>query len=460
MLEFSWRDGGDWDAAVLDYFASGERVAATVLQVARAWFGDLDHLGSLLDFGGGYGRVTRFFAAELGPQRVSSSDLLPGAVAFARSVLGVGGFVSSVDPADLRPPRRYDLIYAGSLFTHQPSGRFDRWLERLLAMLEPDGLLVFSVHGEELLPPEHEMPSEGFFFEPSSESHELDHAEYGSSWITGPALRRRLEGVGAVHRLLPRGLCGYQDLVLATASAAVTADGDVDGRRRRMRALPIDPGARCQIESCTLSVGRRAGREAATLVLELSGWAIPGAADTRVESIAVLLADPPDGQVQSLGTLDAGQMQPREELVEPLDLDAAARPGWSLRVALPVPLRRTAALLVVEVATGPVDRFDPVGPPRADEALRTVVWAGALERLLHHTARENFLRHRQRVYELAEIIEAMKQSFFWRLRRRWFQLKRAAGMTEEDPDGPPITATDRRPPGRARAGTETQEGRR
>ena len=69
MLEFSWRDGGDLESAVLEYFVSGERVAHTVLQAARQWYEGLDASDAqqtVLDFGGGYGRATRFLASALG----------------------------------------------------------------------------------------------------------------------------------------------------------------------------------------------------------------------------------------------------------------------------------------------------------------------------------------------------------------------------------------------------------
>jgi hypothetical protein len=45
----------------------------------------------------------------------------------------------------------------------------------------------------------------------------------------------------------------------------------------------------------------------------------------------------------------------------------------------------------------------------------------------------------------------MKDSRFWRLRRSWFRFKRALGLSDEDPEGPVISATDRGPASRGSA---------
>jgi SAM-dependent methyltransferase len=404
MLEHSWRgNGGDLDAALAGYFASGARVAASLDQLVEQRFGGWQRVESVLDFGCGYGRVTRFLALRLPLERIWASDILPGAVEFQRRQLLVHGFPSAIEPADLDCERRFDLIYVGSLFTHLPASRFIAWFERLAGLLEPGGLLAFTVHDEVLLPPHIEMPREGLVFEPSSESRTLDGADYGSTWVTPSYVASMIERFGRYQaRREPRGLCDYQDLWLVTHRESSL-----------LRDLAYDGGVAGHIERADLALG----------ALDLRGWAIHRGA-FGVESISVLLGGEEVGRCT--------RFERREDLARALGDQRFADAAWHCECRLPAPLRRSAeVVLVVARSTG---------------GASNLLFAGSLEQLLHLVHREAYLRHRQRVYELAEVVEAMKQSRFWRLRRAWFRIKRLLGWTAEDPDGPVIEKADRRPP--------------
>ncbi len=53
-----------------------------VVEAVSDWhFGGLDRVGSFLDFAGGYGRATRFFAERLGPARVTVGEVQTDALA-------------------------------------------------------------------------------------------------------------------------------------------------------------------------------------------------------------------------------------------------------------------------------------------------------------------------------------------------------------------------------------------
>jgi SAM-dependent methyltransferase len=411
MLEFAIAEAaGDLDAGLLAYFVSGLEIAETIERIAAARFGGLSRVGRMLDFGCGYGRVTRFLLRSLAAERLWACDLLGGAVEFQEQRFGARGFRSASRPEELAPPAGaapFDLIYVGSLFTHLPPQRFSPWFDRLAGLLAPEGLLVMSVHDRELLPPELSMPPAGICFRPQSESRTLDHAEYGSTWVTEEYVARVIETPRASSagswrwRRVPRGLCAYQDLYLVSPAGAPDPG-----------QLAIDAGPQGQIETCEAS---RPGE------LRLAGWAIGRGAP--VERVTVFL----DGE--RLG--ECRELQPRPDIAAAFGDESFTTSGFGLELELPVPVRRASAVVVVEAASA-------IG-------VRRTLYAGGLERLLHLTARENFRRHRQRVFELAEIVERMKHSRFWRLRRSWFRLKRALGLSSEDPDGPVIGATDRGP---------------
>jgi hypothetical protein len=81
--------------------------------------------------------------------------------------------------------------------------------------VKPGGLLVFSVHGMELLPTEVADRDRDIVFSPVSETQRLDAQEYGTSYVTEEFVRRAAERAGHREARLfrfPLGLCGLQDL--------------------------------------------------------------------------------------------------------------------------------------------------------------------------------------------------------------------------------------------------------
>jgi hypothetical protein len=198
-----------------------------------------------------------------------------------------------------------------------------------------------------------------------------------------------------------RGLCDYQDLWLVTHRES-----------SELRDLEYDGGVAGHIERADLDAGS----------LDLRGWAIHRGAH-QVASVAVLLGGVEVGRCE--------RFEPREDIAAALDDVRFVDSGWRCVCALPIPLRRSSEVVqVLATSTG---------------GASNLLFVGSLEQLLHVVHREAYLRHRQRVYELAEIVEGMKESRFWRLRRVWFTIKRALGRTDEDPDGPRLMDTDRRP---------------
>lgn len=440
MLEFGTLDhGGDGDVGLAGYFLAGHQVSETVLAVIGQWFGALDDVPGLLDFGSGHGRVTRYFVRALGADRVTAAEIVPGMLSFQERRLGVATLASAHDPRELPADRRFGAIYVGSLFTHLPEATFGPWLAALTALLEPGGVLAFTVHDERLMPPDLEMTDGDLAFRPSSESRTIDHTEYGSTWVRPAFVERVLGSLGGdwAWRRFPRAICGYQDLWLVAEA----------GLEHRLRAVEIEPGVEAQVDRCELSSDRDAG--SASLVV--GGWAATVDGEQSVEEVALELAGGGlDGEDLFGGT--AGERPPARfaapvdrplpAVAEALDRPAETPLGFCLRAALPVPLSHSRAVAILET--------------RSRSGHRTIVWVGSLERLLHRTARENHLRYRQRVYELADVVTGMKRSAFWRLRRLWFVLKRGVGLTDEDPAGPHITDFDRRP--EEEEGGETGEG--
>jgi SAM-dependent methyltransferase len=202
-------------AAAILYLAAGRQIFQAVEQIVGWRFRGWSGVGSLLDFASGYGRSTRFLVRALAPEKVTVTEIDPGAVRFQEEAFGVRGVVSGTEPDDRRLGGPFDVVLASSFFSHLPAARFEAWMAQLHALVVPGGVLIFSVHGMGLLPPGLAAPPSGIAFQPVSETLRLAGAEYGTSYVTPELVRgvtERVAGSGARLLAFPFGLCGFQDL--------------------------------------------------------------------------------------------------------------------------------------------------------------------------------------------------------------------------------------------------------
>lgn len=192
--------------ATMEYLRSGYDLTRAVEQIARWRFGEDLRSVQVLEFASGYGRNVRHLVRRFGAANVAVSDIYAAAVTFCTGRFGVRGFASAHDPADLTCAERFDLIVVPSLFTHLPGRTFAGWLEALLDLLTPRGILVFSVHGAELRPDWDGR--DGILFERESESATLDPGEYGTTHVTEAYVADRI-AEAAGHRLYSRTRLGF-----------------------------------------------------------------------------------------------------------------------------------------------------------------------------------------------------------------------------------------------------------
>jgi SAM-dependent methyltransferase len=135
--------------------ASGARLAAQSAafydRLRRRFGGPLDG-ARVLDFGCGWGRLTRFLARDVGPGALYGCDPVEGILDLCRdtrvpAVLARSEFVPDRLPFD----ERFDLAYAFSVFTHLSERAHERCLAALHAGLVPGGILVVTVRPLEYL---------------------------------------------------------------------------------------------------------------------------------------------------------------------------------------------------------------------------------------------------------------------------------------------------------------------
>lgn len=388
----------DRDRAVANYFINGYEQLELVRHIAK-WRGSAK---KMLDFASGYGRLTRFLVHEGIADEVTVADILEGGMQFQAEQFGVKTILSTTLPQDLQVDARYDLIFVASLFTHLPERTFTGWLRRLAEMLTPNGLLIFSVHDETLAPEKFE----GLHFVTTSESRVLDLADYGSTWVTEEYVREQVATIGADWACvrLHRALADWQDVYVISpapienAHPRRTPKGFVD-------SLVQTPDA-----------------------LRLGGWA--SAVVEKADRVELRLDDEVIVSTRDLG--------PRPDVAAYLGNPNGLESGFELVVPL-----ASVRSLRYQVAT--ISAFSREGHER-------ILYLGTLEGLVGQVARERArdLEH-QFAVKTAEIsalseqfaivvhqrnealamIEAMKQSRFWKAREQWFALKRKAGLTKE-----------------------------
>jgi SAM-dependent methyltransferase len=215
------------DRAIVSYFDTGRELWRTVDETLRQAGRDPHSLGSVLEFACGYGRLTRYLIREFSAGQITAVDIQKPAVDFQSKVMGTNAVLSNTDPSKIPLDGPFDLIIVVSLFSHLPMYRFEEWLVRLYELLAPDGLLLFSVHPEDVIE-EHRRDPSGFTFKPvrsernqiANEDPETDLQQYGSTYATFDAVREIAARCGVAHLYCSRkGLVDFQDLYLASANA-------------------------------------------------------------------------------------------------------------------------------------------------------------------------------------------------------------------------------------------------
>lgn len=188
-----------------DYFADGWRTLSELMLLLEAVDQPLLKTPQVLEFASGHGRFTRHLVKALGAGRVTVSDVVPSAVGFSRQVFGVEGFLSASVPEDVQWPRRYDLVFVLSLFSHLPRSTWSRWLQVLRSAVAPGGLLVFSTHGIKAARFDSvQLDDDGFFFAPSSESSAIDVQEYGTAFTSEDFVVQRIAETWGAQALVHR----------------------------------------------------------------------------------------------------------------------------------------------------------------------------------------------------------------------------------------------------------------
>lgn len=317
MLSVIGRHAGRAESAVrFDYLKAGREAMRVIEDVMRVGGVDL-RAARVLEFGCGFGRVTRHLAPLVGD--LSVSDVHEPAVDFVRATWGVAASSSTVEPS-VPAGEPYDVILALSVLNHLPAARFSGWLGALIGALRPGGILCFSTHDASLMPGV-PVGDDGYAFVAQSESGHLDPREYGSAFVEAPVVEDAIrQAGGAVLSRSPRELWFFQDLwVVARAGDPGSNAGFAERRaavnvRGRAESIRIDEEGR----------------------MVAAGWAADIRSGAPLERVSLFAGPEPDA-VRLVGEAACGIDTPGQASYMRRDDFAAA--GWSFDGTWPTDAR-------------------------------------------------------------------------------------------------------------------------
>ncbi|MBP7949863.1 MAG: class I SAM-dependent methyltransferase [Verrucomicrobiales bacterium] len=186
--------------------------------LAESVLGPQPRFNSVLDFGCGCARVTRYLTKFVAPGgSLMGCDIDASAVEWNQANLPHSGtFFTSADhpPLPLPVERQFDLIVVISVFTHLPEAMQDRWMEELVRRLTPDGIMIATFHGDyfkRFVPAElqAEFTRSGFCYTDLGKTPDLPDY-YLTAFHTHEYITRHWGQFGEIVRIEPMSV-GHQD---------------------------------------------------------------------------------------------------------------------------------------------------------------------------------------------------------------------------------------------------------
>lgn len=208
----------DRASAVNYYFSDADNSARKLKSFLDSICGFQGKLVSLLEFASGYGCVTRHLAKILPNTHVTSCDIHNEAVTFINETLDVKAIVSNTIPELFRTPEKYNAVFALSFFSHMPDITWGRWLAALSDKCICGGYLIFTTHGLQSMRcfVDPVLDERGYWFNASSEQHDLDTKDYGQTIVTRDYVEKRVSACPELELVYyeEAGWWGHQDLYI------------------------------------------------------------------------------------------------------------------------------------------------------------------------------------------------------------------------------------------------------
>lgn len=216
-------------SSIGSYFITGERWAASLDSAFSSTGMPLGNDLRVLDFGCGAGKVLQELVRRYPGAEWHGCDLHEASVRWIGAKLPVRAMQSDYAPPLAYPDAFFDRIYLCSVFTHLSAEVQAAWVAELRRIAAPAAGLAISIHGETSgyvvedpnAPAAAEVEEAGVIFRPYRKRGAMYEQfagtarEYGLTFQSHEWTRRTWSKELAIERIIPTGLAGRQDLVLA-----------------------------------------------------------------------------------------------------------------------------------------------------------------------------------------------------------------------------------------------------
>ncbi|MFD2090357.1 class I SAM-dependent methyltransferase [Blastococcus deserti] len=133
-------------------YAEAEAFVTAVAEELRAC-GHPGLRGSrVLDFGCGWGRISRLLLSEVPPQQLFAVDVDGEMTALVNvSLPGINAMTVPVTPPTVLRDASMDVVVAFSVFSHLSRAAHEAWARELARVVRPGGIVAITVLGEEFI---------------------------------------------------------------------------------------------------------------------------------------------------------------------------------------------------------------------------------------------------------------------------------------------------------------------
>ncbi len=203
------------------YERIGRSVAFDVHSAIESYNPDLSQNSRILDFGCGCGRVISWLNYLYEDCSFYGTDIDEEAILWCQNQLSsIGDFTANKnDPPFSYPDNYFSCIYSISVFTHLPEDMQFDWLKELRRVTKEDGLLLLSVHGEQLFPDDlpalkQQFIHNGFFYGVDQQGTEGLPDFYQTTFHTESYIQSAWGKYFKIVDIIKKGVANHQDLVI------------------------------------------------------------------------------------------------------------------------------------------------------------------------------------------------------------------------------------------------------
>lgn len=202
------------------YKSIGKAVAFDVHFAIESYGVDLAKDSRILDFGCGCGRVISWLIYLYEDSYFYGTDIDKEAISWCQNNISeIGDFsVNENIPPFIYPDNYFSCIYSISVFTHLPEDMQFEWLKELHRVTKKNGLLMLSIHGEQLFPDSYhrlkkQFIENGFFYSIGQGTDGLPDF-YQTVFHTEDYIKSKWSKFFKIVDIIKNGVANHQDLVI------------------------------------------------------------------------------------------------------------------------------------------------------------------------------------------------------------------------------------------------------